>query len=430
MSEIKFLIQKTTDRSLVDSLSRIASDCNSKDNSQIRLEFAPDHQHPIVTNWSAISSNEHLQKILATDSAVFSKISVTLSALANSTIRIERDEAFDRVVVFFNNVQGPEVPSMLLSSAHRHLPVYGRTENIDKLLGQELSEFYRRREEGLLRLEALTQKLIEDNERYRSQLDVEVHKKKEVLETETKRTRESLDEEFKKRAQTLSDKETQLAERSNILDDRDSKHARRQLRKDLKDALASRATEFTLTKRTNQKRWPIHSIFLALLGIIGASIYVSFNAVPVWVPLKEGESAVRYYVPSIRLLLSTLAFIAMAIYYIRWNDLWFRQHADEEFRLKRMDLDIDRASWIVEMALEFKDEEGREIPQELINRLSANLFQSSDDYPSSKHPAEDISNALLSASSGISLRVPRFGEISIDRKGVSRLKKELEKTES
>ncbi len=39
-----------------------------------------------------------------------------------------------------------------------------------------------------------------------------------------------------------------------------------------------------------------------------------------------------------------------------------------------MELDVDRASWFVEIAFEWKDEKGEAIPLELIERLTQGLF--------------------------------------------------------
>ena len=51
-----------------------------------------------------------------------------------------------------------------------------------------------------------------------------------------------------------------------------------------------------------------------------------------------------------------IGFAFAAVFYIRWNDQWLRQHADEEFRMRQLELDIDRASWITELALELGQE--------------------------------------------------------------------------
>ena len=33
------------------------------------------------------------------------------------------------------------------------------------------------------------------------------------------------------------------------------------------------------------------------------------------------------------------AFLGVATFFIRWNHQWFQKHADEEFKLKRLDLE-------------------------------------------------------------------------------------------
>ena len=98
------------------------------------------------------------------------------------------------------------------------------------------------------------------------------------------------------------------------------------------------------------------------------------------------------------------------------------RHADEEFRTKRFELDVDRASWLVEMALEWKDEKGTEIPKELLDRLSVNLFDKANETANATHPSEDILSALLSASAELNLNVPGIGTVRLDRKGAKQFK--------
>ncbi|MBA2434065.1 MAG: hypothetical protein H0V54_03085 [Chthoniobacterales bacterium] len=123
---------------------------------------------------------------------------------------------------------------------------------------------------------------------------------------------------------------------------------------------------------------------------------------------------------------STAGLIATIVFYIRWNDRWFRSHADEEFRLKRLDLDVDRASWVVEMALEWKDEEGKQIPSGLLDRLTTNLFKIDDPGEQVRHPTEDLASALLGASSALKLQIPGVGEASLNRKGIREFQKTAE----
>jgi hypothetical protein len=109
----------------------------------------------------------------------------------------------------------------------------------------------------------------------------------------------------------------------------------------------------------------------------------------------------------LRIPVGAIGVTGVALYYIRWLDAWSRQHAEEEFRLKRLDLDIDRASWMVEMMLEWQEEEGSAVPPELIDRLSRNLFVTGDHEGAvARHPAQDVWSAILQASSSVTVPLP------------------------
>lgn len=413
MAKTTFRIFKNTDSALVKALRSIAGDCGEQ-NTEVTFSIAEGNQKPIIEQLKNIENNKDLNKLLEANTSIFCRVRISFPTIPGSQINIAREPGSDNVEISFSDQLPTLTVAPLILAAHRHLHAYERTESIDKLLGNELAEFYRRREQGLLRLEDLTQKLIQQNEEYRNKIDTEYLKLKERLETENKETQNLLITEFNNRKQKLAEKETSLEQRAKELDDRSSKHARRQIRKDLKDELASRSQEFTLTEKTSAKRLPVHAIFIVLISVFSAFIILAIKA--------HVESSDILY-KAIRLGLSSAAFAATAIFYIRWNDHWFRQHADEEFRLKRFELDIDRASWVVEMALEWKDEKGTEIPKELIDRLTRGLFSDQKDAKIPKHPSEELANALLSASTRLSLKIPGLGEASIDKKGIQKFKK-------
>jgi hypothetical protein len=116
-----------------------------------------------------------------------------------------------------------------------------------------------------------------------------------------------------------------------------------------------------------------------------------------------------------------VGFALTAAFYVRWNDAWFRQHADEEFRLKRLDLDIDRAHYVVEMLLEWNEQKGTTIPEELIKSLTASLFTTAESDVV-RHPYEDLANALLGASAGLRMTPSGF-EVALNRKGLQKFRK-------
>jgi hypothetical protein len=273
-------------------------------------------------------------------------------------------------------------------------------------------------QEGLHRLEQLTGKIIEQNEDYRRKLDLQYEDRNNKLETQFDERRSLLESELNKKNEEIAAKEAELLKKTQELDDRSSRHARRQLRQDLKKGIESRTTEFQLTKYTRRKRLPIHFLFLGLLVGFGIFTYIA-----IWEQMHPPEGTNPWYILS-RVPISILAFAAAIIYYIRWNDQWFQKHADEEFRLKRLDLDIDRASWLVEMALEWKDEKGTEIPKELVDRLSQNLFSGRDDLIEQvQHPSHEALSTLLASLSSLRLQIPGFGEATLGRRGLNALRK-------
>lgn len=423
MAERSFLIFKESDASILKALKKICLDCGANENTDFIFEPAESYARPLRLKLNELDENESLLSILKINSTIFHRLIVNFAHLDGASIEIKREDISDKAKIFFNDQSKFDNSVALLSAANKHLNIYARTQSIDKLLGNELAEFYRKREEGLLRLEALSQKLIEQNEEYRQKLDKELLSQKEKVVEEVESQKKKLEEEFTVKENQLKNKEEELATRTQQLDDRDSKHARRSLRNDLKNALAGRSKEFTLTKKTTKKRLPIHILFCLLLLVFGF-----FIGITLWGQFSDKDPGhFVYYI--IRLSISTIGFITMAIFYIRWNDHWFRQHADEEFRLKRLELDIDRASWVVEMALEWKDEKGTEIPEELIDRLTRNLFVDREKVALPKHPGEDLASALLSVSKGLKIQVPGIGEVILDGKGLRKFKKSVSESD-
>lgn len=309
----------------------------------------------------------------------------------------------------------------VLSAIQEYFLPYQRDEAYDKLLGDELAEFYRKREESLIRLESLSHQLIEDNETYRNEINKEYNAKDIKLNEGYEIKKGKLEAELEIQTNLLREKEQELNKKLKEFDDRSSKHVRRQIREDLKKEIDSRNSKFNLTEDTIKKRQIIHKIFIffifCLCSLITHSIYELNNL---------SSEYTLYY--NIRLLFSVLGFAATIIYYIRWNDNWFKRHADEEFNIKRFQLDIDRASWVVEMAMEWKDEKGSEISKELIDRLTVNLFQSNTSAKIT-HPTEDVLNKFLNSSAELNVSIPSLGNITLNNKGVKELKKAIKEND-
>jgi hypothetical protein len=304
-----------------------------------------------------------------------------------------------RIAVAFNNAFG---------QFHRR--------KIFAQLPAEIADFYVRRESTLVRLEEIATRAAENTEAHRRLLDEQFEVRRRELQTQYDGRLEQFRIESEGRVESLDEREKALVQREADLEKADNTHARRKLRQDLKSVLKARHDKFTLTKETEDKRRPVSWVFLTLMSVtIAASVYFG------WLASQAVPPGMMPWFPSVRLGLSLAGFAGTAIYFIRWQDRWSQVHADEEFRLKRLDLDVDRASWLVEVLLEWRGAADSEIPQELIDKLANGLFDSGRPYPSATHPVEDAIASLLAAPASLKLRLPG-GEVNLDKKAIDRAK--------
>jgi hypothetical protein len=281
----------------------------------------------------------------------------------------------------------------------------------------EIADFYTRRESTLLRLEEVATRAAENSEAHRRKLDDLFEERRAKLEVEYQGRDQQLQAEFDERLRSLDEKEKALLQREADLERADNTHARRKLHHELKNALKERHTKFTLTAETENKRRPVFWTFLALMAATFLAS-VCFGVLAFSGTAPQGPLA---WLPSLRLALSVAAFAAATVYFIRWQDRWSQIHADEEFRLKRLDLDVDRASWLVEVLLEWRAVEGGGIPDDLIGRLANGLFDPGRPYPSATHPVEDAIATLLGSPASVKLKLPG-GELNLDKRSIDRAK--------
>ena len=364
-----------------------------------------------------------VQHVNEAGGASWTSASLTLNQL-NMQVSLDRDQEVnsDRISVSYNN-QNPDLVevSRALVAVQRQFRPLDRAAAIERALGPEMAEFYRRREEGLARLEELAKRIVKETHDYRMQLDTEAAGHKQALTTEFDEKAKALDAQHEQRAAKLATREQEIEERRRELDDRSARHARRQQSRELQEKLSGRSKKFELTSETQQKRLPIHMIFVLLLamsgGLIGHSLLFPATA-------SEG---VGLWVGFVRLPLGALGFALTSIFYIRWNDQWFRQHANQEFRFQQLALDVDRAGYVVEMLMEWQEDKGSEMPAVIVDRLTTGLFTDQTSEERVRHPTEDVTSALLKASTGVRLDVPGLGEATVSGRGLRKLERDLNK---
>ena len=218
------------------------------------------------------------------------------------TLNRDREHGGDQIHVSYNEDPSDpvEVSRSLIAIQRQFIPL-NRAAEIERALGPEMAEFYRRREEGLSRLEALTQKLVKDTHDYRLQLDAEMAEHKQELTASFDEKNRALEANHEARTAEFEAREQDLTTRRRELDDRSARHARREQSRALQQKISDRSAKFTLTSETRRKRIPVHVVLGSLLLFSGSltaySLLVPTTAtegVGFWLGLVSRTSGSRH----------------------------------------------------------------------------------------------------------------------------------------
>lgn len=413
MPDTNFQIFKVPDRELIESLLKIHTELDISPSGRLIIDLANGNARSKISI-DEIDNDPLIKQLRDWNGSLIWRVSLEIGQFLGALVNVERSNGFDQARVSFNDNSDQGQVARLLGVTQKHLRPFVRTPELDTLLGPELTEFYAKREEALLRLEGVSQKLIESNEAYRRELDAKTDNLQQQLEEKVKEKEQELEAKYEKKEKSLHQREQEIIEKQKIFDEKDNQQARRTLREDFKKLIAERTTDYSLSDSTVKKRVPIHAVFIAIF------IALIFSAVGA---IEGSLSSTADWYDRARLPISLVALVGMAIFYIRWLDSWSQRHIDEELRLKQLDVDIDRASWVVEMALEWKEEKGTEIPQELIDRLTRNLFREARSKDDVRHPTEDILSTFLGEATKFRLGAPGIAEAEFDRRGLKRARK-------
>jgi len=247
-----------------------------------------------------------------------------------------------------------------------------------------------------------------------------LEKHKLELAKETAAERERLSKEYAQKVETLRLETEALEVRRKELDDRDHMHARRALRSDIQKIIKDRQQQFSLTPETRRLRLPVHIALITLLGVLAVANYVTVQTV---LNLNVQDATLLLLIWAFgKQAVVTLAFVGTLFFYVRWMNRWFEQHASAEFMLKQFELDIDRASWAVETAMDWGITNQSAMPSVLLEGVTRNLF-ANQNVPNEGHSAaDDLASALVGNASQMKLKMGD-NELSFDRKGLAGLNK-------
>ncbi|MBN8229119.1 hypothetical protein JYK02_16545 [Corallococcus macrosporus] len=435
---ISIQISKFTDQLLIDKIKEAltASELQTQDIS-VQPEFSG--------NSTRFSTEKppppEIAEVLSLNTFAIIRLDIETATTLSISFRRQPNQPSDNVSINFSESyrESPPNPShaqviKLTGHLREHLRAvdFLSTEGLRSVLSPELHKHYEFREAAVAKLEAtiaqIASQITEDARKVRAQLDIEYQARTEMLNASHAKEVEKFHSEIALQQERLEKQRLELETKLREIDHSKSTHARRKLRQDLKQELAKRSVKFQLTEGTRDLRLPIFlfTIFLLVVSFTGLATYSVLSAT---LFAQGTDLADRELIATtIKQIAFAIAFASTSLFFLRWNNRWFQAHADEEFRQKQFDLDLDRASWVVEMALEWKEEKGSEIPSELLSRLTNGLFVADSDHAEEAlHPADQLASAILGASSGASIEVPGGTKVQFDRKGIKRLQKSTQK---
>ena len=377
-----------------------------------------------------IEASEAIKLIIKKNSAILESISLNWPGLSISFYRggsyqpKDKSAIYDEIILRQNQSQGrPNSEDIIevVSIINKKLKAFDPKRSGASTLSEEQAHFEALHNSNIERLELLNEDLIRNTHEYRLKLDDEYRKKIEQLDGELAERKSELNSEIELKKSEVSQQEKELEEKKKELDDSNNTHARREIRRDILKEIKSRQTKFNLTDGTNKLRTPIA---IAMIGLIVIFVGLGIVSAKEFYDMLQGDDINKIIIAGIKQAIYSGGAIASVIFLIRWMNRWFELHSQSEFSLKQFELDMERASWLVETSLEWKDAKGTAIPPELLESLSRNLFiNEGQKVEQVQHPADQLASALMGSASAVKLKAGD-SSIEIDPKKLAKKKSE------
>lgn len=369
-------------------------------------------QQPKNNKLDQFERDKELTGILPLKSALLSSVQVHFDG---SSIAYNRNnnELFDTVRIETGGDTALAIALLPIAKQHFEETI------LDKSGFQYLDEMGRAhfaaREQALKALQDVVDTSIRKQQEFFHDLGKQYQDKHDKLEADTTAKKQELQKDHDDKLASLKKAQDDFEERRKQFDDRESRLLRRKLMDDLKDFMKQRTAAFSLSERTQKKRWLSIGLYATLLVVFaGLAIYYFF-----FVPTVEGLEWVGY----IRQGVCVLAFATTVGFCLRWQNSYFKSHADEEFRLKRLELDIFRSGMVIEMAMEWASEHKGELPQYFIEILCKNLFVEVGSEPDGAMSAADaLASAIMNSATKLKLNIAG-NEVELTHKGIETLAK-------
>lgn len=279
-----------------------------------------------------------------------------------------------------------------------------------EVLEEGTRQLYESREQNIQKLERMQEEFFQGMLNFTVNQQTKQQEFQRTLEEEYSARQSRLEESHQERLKELENREAELTRIRSELDERDNRQARRDTYREFKSELTARSLKFELTDGTvNRRRFPFWFTISLMIAQLAGFAYCFYKNVV--------DASSQTNIVSISSQIGfAVAFLGTATFFIRWNNQWFQRHAEEEFKLKRLELDMDRANWLVELAMEWENITKSSFPPELVEKLSRSLFITDETRDIDIHPAETILSSVFGKSGSVNLEFPAKIQMSRSEK--------------
>lgn len=236
--------------------------------------------------------------------------------------------------------------------------------------------------------------------------------RKQAIENEESRKalQSELEEEYKQR-------HLELDKRATELDLADSKTARRKIREGMRQKLDVLSKNLKSTEETRSDR---RYFFGFIIGGL-----VLFGVITVEAGFAITNSPTNYFA-MFRMLASSVLFSGVLIFALRWQANWIANRTKEELRLLNTSLDVERASWVLESLIELKTEEIQEMPSELLEAVTRNLFSEGASAHQVEAPLNELADILQQGAKSVKIKLGE-NEVELDASALKKIIKASDK---
>ncbi|MEK6789862.1 MAG: hypothetical protein AABY68_13020 [Pseudomonadota bacterium] len=266
----------------------------------------------------------------------------------------------------------------------------------------------------LERLESTSLHLINSGDEFRRSIENEYIKRAEELDERFQKRISQLDESTKVREGEIRERELELDRQKREFDNRENTHVRRDLRTQILDEVKRRTEEFRLSGSTNAMRSPIHAVLVLLIVALGTSA-IYFASHMLEMIANSPANTLGIIVLAVKQIAVSVGFGFAVVFYVRWMNAWASTHAEGEFKVRQFQLDIERASWVVETALEWKSTPEGKMPPELLESITRGLFSGGEPAHQDIRPADELASALFGSAAKVRVTSGN-SEVELDAK--------------